>query len=377
MPDGLTSERATIRRLVGDNAGAWDLAGEIPRGVLRELGTAGILCAEVPKEHGGLGAGSHENGSLTAYAGSLCSSLRSVMTSHGMAAWTVQRLGTRDQRAVLLPRLTGGRLAAVAFSEPDAGSDLSAMSTELRIEGDTVTADGGKAWITAAAYADLIIVVGKAGGGAAAVVVPADAAGVTIEPIPHPLGCRAAGHAHVRLDGVRLPAANILGGTGQSLPFLVTTALMYGRMSVAWGCVGILRGCLRAVTGHARSRTQFGKPIAEHQLVSRRIAELYVAEQVATSVCRHASECWESGSPDLVIATVLAKHVSATQAMHGAASAMQVMASAGALDGHVVARAYRDAKLMEIIEGSSEICQLELARHALATAGTASRQEGS
>ncbi|GAA3291575.1 hypothetical protein GCM10020295_08720 [Streptomyces cinereospinus] len=172
-----------------------------------------------------------------------------------------------------------------------------------------------------------------------------------------------------------LPAANVLGGTGLSLPFLVTTALAYGRMSVAWGCVGILRGCLGAVTEHARSRRQFGKPIAEHQLVSRRIAEIYAAEQVATAVCRHAGEYWESGSPDLVIATVLAKHVSATQAVHASASAMQIMASAGASDGHVAARAYRDAKLMEIIEGSSEICQLELARHALSTGNSTTRQE--
>ncbi|UJW29907.1 acyl-CoA/acyl-ACP dehydrogenase [Saccharothrix sp. AJ9571] len=374
MSDGLAAERVTLRRLVGDAAGAWDLAGELPRDVLQELGAAGVLCAEAPKEYGGRGVGSQESGEFTAYVGSLCSSLRSVMTSHGMAAWTVLRLGSRDQRTAFLPKLVGGQLAAVAFSEPDAGSDLGAMGTELRFVDDTVIVDGSKTWITAAAYADLIVVFGRTGDNAAAVVVPADAAGVHIEKVPHPLGCRAAGHAHVRLDGVRVPAANVLGGTGQSLPFLVTTALAYGRMSVAWGCVGILRACLGAVTGHARSRVQFGKPIAEHQLVSRLVTEIFIAEQVATRMCRHASECWESGSPDLVVATVLAKHVSATQARHGATCAMQVMASAGASDGHVVARAYRDSKLMEIIEGSSEICQLELAQHALATAGVVSRQ---
>jgi methoxymalonate biosynthesis protein len=376
MADQLSFERATVRRLVGDDAGAWDLAGEIPRDVLRELGAAGALCAEVPKDYGGLGVGSRENGEFTAYVGGLCSSLRSVMTSHGMAAWTIQRLGRRDQGAALLPDLVGGRLAAVAFSEPDAGSDLGAMRTQLRVGGGIVTVDGRKTWITAAAYADLIVVFGKTGdSAAAAVVVPADAPGVHIEKIPHPAGCRAAGHANIQFDGVRLPVANVLGGTGQALPFLVTSALAYGRMSVAWGCVGILRACLAEVSRHAMSRVQFGKPIAEHQLVRRLIAELFIAEQIATRTCRYASECWESGSPELVIAAVLAKHVSATQAVRGTASATQVMASAGAFDDHVVARAYRDAKLMEIIEGSSEICQLVLADHVLATAAAIGRLE--
>lgn len=365
MSDLLEAEHAAVRRLVGDQAGEWDLAGEIPLGVLRELGAAGVLCAQVPEEHGGLGAGSRDNGELTAYAGSLCSSLRSVMTSQGMAAWTVQRLGDRGQRAAFLPGLTGGRLAAVAFSEPGAGSDLGEMATTIRPDGDSVVLDGRKSWITAAAYADLLVVFARTGVDGAAVVVPTSTPGVHIDTIPHPLGCRAAGHADVRLDGVRVPVGNVLGGGGLPLSLVVTATLAYGRMSVGWGCVGILRACLAAVTAHGRSRVQFGSPIGDHQLVARRIAELFVAEQTAAQACRHASACWEAGSPEQVVATVLAKHVSATQAALGAASAVQILASAGASDGHTVARAFRDAKLMEIIEGSSEICQLILARHAL------------
>jgi alkylation response protein AidB-like acyl-CoA dehydrogenase len=138
---------------------------------------------------------------------------------------------------------------------------------------------------------------------------------------------------------------------------------------VAWGCTGILRACLSAAARHAASREQFGRPIAEHQLVARHLAELVVAEQTATRVCEHAGRCWDSGSPEMVTAVLLAKHVSATQAVRGASRAVQVLASAGARDGHVVARAHRDAKLMEIIEGSSEICQLALARSALAVWG--------
>ncbi|MEV7197534.1 acyl-CoA dehydrogenase family protein [Streptomyces sp. NPDC093510] len=359
-------------------ADAWDRAGLLPIGLLRELGAAGRLCAQVPAAYGGRALSSAAGGAFTAHVGSLCSSLRSVMTSQGMAAWTIERFGTAEQRTAFLPRLTGGGLAAAGFSERGAGSDLSAMTTRVRRDGDTVVLDGHKVWVTAAHYADLLVLFGRyddgAGGGdadvadgdeAVAVVVPADTPGVRVTRVADPLGCRAAGHADIALDAVRVPAAHVLGGSSLPLPLLVTTALAYGRMSVAWGCVGILRGCLTAATRHAATREQFGVPLGEHQLVARHLAELFVAEQNATRACEHASRRWDEGSPEQVVATVLAKHVSAVNAARGAATAVQVLASAGAQDGHLVARAHRDAKLMEIIEGSNEMCQLMLARHVL------------
>ncbi|WP_413105506.1 acyl-CoA dehydrogenase family protein [Streptomyces sp. Inha503] len=371
MPEPLAGARELVDDLVGDRAAEWDRAGLIPDVVLRTLAARGLLCAGVPETFGGLGASSAANGEFTAYVGSRCSSLRSVMTSQGMAAWTIQRLGGPRQHAEYLPKLAGGRLAAIAFSEPEAGSDLSAMTTSIEPEGETVVVRGQKVWTTAAHYADLIVVVGRYGSGAAAVVVPASAPGVTVRRVPRPSGCRAAGHADVHLDEVRLPTSAVLGG-GQPLMLLVTTALAYGRISVAWGCVGILRACLDAAGGHARIRRQFGKPLAQHQLVGRHLADLLTSEQIATRVCEHASRCWDSGSPDMVVATVLAKQVSAVQAARGAATAVQVLGSAAAREGHVVERAYRDAKLMELIEGSTEICQLILADHAVSMSTSAS-----
>ncbi|MEU7576071.1 acyl-CoA dehydrogenase family protein [Streptomyces sp. NPDC041068] len=392
MSDALASAVAGVGGLNADDADAWDRAGLLPTDLLGKLAADALLCAQVPAAYGGRGLTSADNGELTAHVGSSCSSLRSVMTSQGMAAWTIERFGTPDQRAAFLPRLTGGDIAAAGFSERAAGSDLSAMTTRIRREGDSVVLNGHKVWVTAAHYADLLVLFGRydesggtdesdgaggtyegrggGGGGAeaAAVVVPAATPGVRVERVADPLGCRAAGHADITLDGVRVPAANVLGGTALPLPLLVTTALAYGRMSVAWGCVGMLRGCLTAAARHATHRRQFGVPLAEHQLVARHLAELYAAEQTATRVCEHASRCWDDGSPDQVTATVLAKHVSAGNAARGAATAVQVLASAGARDGHVVARAYRDAKLMELIEGSNEMCQLMLARHVVDSA---------
>ncbi|MFK4270008.1 acyl-CoA dehydrogenase family protein [Streptomyces milbemycinicus] len=350
---------------VGDRAGDWDLAGAIPLETLRRLGGEGVLCAEVPAEFGGRGLSGLDNGELTAHAGTLCSSLRSVMTSQGMAAWTIQRFGTREQRSKELAALTRGDLAAVAFSEPQAGSDLSAIATTVVDDGDSVVLNGQKVWSTASGYADVLVVFGRYQDGAAAVLVPTRAPGVTVRPVPQPLGCRAAGHADVLLEDVRLPATRVLSGASVSLGLLTTIALTYGRLSVAWGCVGIIRACLGAAATHARDREQFGKPLAEHQLVARHLAEMYVAEQTATRLCEHASGCWDSRSAELSSASVLAKHAAAGHAAHAASAAVQILASAGSVDGGTVARAYRDAKLMQIIEGSEEICQLILAERAL------------
>ncbi|GAA2163920.1 acyl-CoA dehydrogenase family protein [Actinomadura napierensis] len=354
-----------VAEMVGDQAEEWDRRGRLPMALVRELAGRGMLCAQVPARYGGLGLTAAAGGAFTAGVGGLCSSLRSLMTSQGMAAWTIEKLGGAAQREARLPELAGGRLAAVAFSEPAAGSDLSAIETRIRAEGDTVVIEGRKVWITGAAYADLLVVFGRFGDGAAAVLVPVSAPGVRVERVPDPLGCRAAGHADVHLDSVRLPADSVLQRTGGSVELLVTSPLTYGRLSVAWGCVGILRACLNAATDHARSRTQFGKPLADHQLVARHLAELLVGEQVATRTSEHASRCWDAGLPETATAAVLAKHVGAVNAVRGAAAAVQVLGSAGARDGQAAARAYRDAKLMEIIEGSNEICQLILARHAL------------
>jgi methoxymalonate biosynthesis protein len=356
---------ALVTELVGNQADAWDLAGRIPDEVIAALAGKGVLCADVPAEHGGLGLSSVDNGELTAAVGALCGSLRSLMTSHGMAAWTLSRFGSADQQAAYLPRLTSGALTAIAFSEPAAGSDLAATATTIVRDGESIVVTGQKVWVTGAAYAELLVVFGRYGDGAAIAVVPADAPGVRIARVPDPMGCRAAGHADVHLDDVRVPAGALLGGAGLPVTLLATAALGYGRLSVAWGCVGILRACLRASTAHATTREQFGVPLAEHQLVARHLAELHVSERTATHTCAHASRCWDEGTPETVEAVLLAKHHAATRAVHGAAAAVQVMGSAGARDGHPVARAYRDAKLMEIIEGSSEICQLALSRHAI------------
>ena len=345
---------------------AWDDQCAIPLTVLRHLSRAGLLCPQVPSQYGGLGSNSRLTGEITAYVGTYCSSVRSIMTSQGMAAWTIQRLGSPHQRSMYLQELTNGRLAAIAFSEAGAGSDLSEITTRIERGRESVLLNGEKTWITGARYADLLVVIARFGNDeAAAVIVPTAAEGVVIEPLNQPLGCRAGGHAKVQLNNVRLPAANVLGGCGHAMAVLITSALTFGRLSVAWGCVGIVRACLAAASAHSQTRRQFGRPIADYQLILRHLAQLVTFEHISTQACEAASKNWDSNRPSLAIDAVLAKYVSSRAAADGASTAVQIFASAGAQTGHVVARAYRDAKLMEIIEGSNEICELLIAERAL------------
>lgn len=358
--------REKVASLVGDEVESWDTRGKIPSPTLSELGSAGLLCSQVPAKYGGLGCDSRLTGELTAYIGSICSSVRSIVTSQGMAAWTIQRLGNEQQREEYLDALTAGSLAAMAFTEVDAGSDLAAIKTEVHYVGGGIALNGEKVWVTGACYADLLIVVGRLSNGeAVAIAVPAMTDGVDIDPVSQPLGCRAAGHANIRFRDVHLPVTSVLGECGHAMSSLVTTSLTFGRLSVAWGCVGILRGCLKAASTHARFRHQFGRPISDYQLILRHLAMLVALENVSTQVCQNASTNWDSNRSSVAFDAVLAKYISARAAADGASTAVQILASAGASDGHLVARAYRDAKLMEIIEGSNEICELLLAEHAL------------
>jgi methoxymalonate biosynthesis protein len=353
-------------RYGGVGGPADDEAWEVRVAWDRELAAGGWLGLSWPAEYGGRGLPlRHEVIFAIECARANPPYRASVQGLELLGPMLLARGSEEQKRRFLPPILRVEEFWGQGFSEPGAGSDLSAMRTEIQLDGDSVVIDGEKMWVTVARYADLLLIVGRHGDGGAVVAVPADAPGVHVERVPDPLGCRAAGHAHVRLDNVRLPADRVLGGGGQPMSLIFTAALSYGRISVAWGCVGILRACLAAATAHARSREQSGKPIAEHQLVARHLADLLIAEQVATRVCEHASQRWDSSAPDMGVAAVLAKHVSAGHAARGASTAVQVLGSAGAQDGHVVARAHRDAKLMEIIEGSNEICQLILAQHAL------------
>ena len=158
-----------------------------------------------------------------------------------------------------------------------------------------------------------------------------------------------------------MPAEATLGRPGTGLAWVVATALDHGRFTVGWGAVGIAQACLEASVRHARDRRQFGAPLLEHQLIRRLISEMATSTRAARQLCLHAARLREAGDLDSVAETSVAKHFAAKAAMQAAHDAVQIHGALGCSDERPVERYFRDAKVMEIIEGSNEMHQLHIA----------------
>ncbi|MFH8791977.1 acyl-CoA dehydrogenase family protein [Streptomyces sp. NPDC017941] len=371
--DTLDTLGADLAGSLREDAAAWDARGELPAEVRLAVAGAGLLAPELPREYGGLGASPAQLGELCARLGGVCSSLRGLVTVQGMVAAALLRWGTAEQRGRWLPGLARGELlAAFAATETAAGSDLAAVGTAVDEHGDELTVTGEKRWITFGEIADVFLVLGAsgtAGGRPVAVLVEGDRPGVVREPVRGQLGMRAAQVAHVRFDGVRVPRANAVAPAGFGLSHVVAGALDHGRFTVAWGCVGMAEVCLHEAAGHAVRRTQGGVALAEHQQVRSLLARAVVDSRAARELCLRAARLRERGEPDAIAETVAAKYAAAAAASSVAGSAVQVLGAAGCAPDSTVGRFYRDAKIMEIIEGSAQVAELHIADHLLRAHG--------
>jgi glutaryl-CoA dehydrogenase (non-decarboxylating) len=359
--------RAFADRAVAPLADRRDREQKLEAAVVRELAAQHLLAAELAAEHGGRGLDALGLGLLMEELGRSCSSVRSLATVHGMVAHTLARWGTREQRETWLPRLGRGEwLAALAVTEPLAGSDLASVQTRAVRDGDDYVVTGDKRWITCGQIADGFLVLAASDAGPIALLVRSDAPGLAIEPIHGMLGTRGSMLAALQLRACRVPATAVVGRPGLGLSWIIATALDHGRFTVAWGAVGIAQACLEASLRHAMSRSQFGAPLVEHQLVRRMLSEMTADTRAARLVCLHAARLRQSRHTDSVAETSLAKHVAARTAMRVAHDAVQIHGALGCSDERSVERHFRDAKVMEIIEGSNEMHQIHITDLAIA-----------
>jgi alkylation response protein AidB-like acyl-CoA dehydrogenase len=329
------------------------------------MADAGWFGAMIPSTFGGSPLDFVSYGLLHEEVGRACSSTRCLLTVHSMVSSAIVRWGSPEVGAAWLPRLARGEcLGAFALSEPNVGSDASAVETQIVRSGAGYVVNGTKRWITCGQVAGLFLVFGKLEGANVAVLVPRDSPGVTLRPIPGLLGCRAAMLAQLELRDCTLPENSLLGGRGFGLSHVALAALDIGRYSIAWGSLGLLRACLEASVRYTNERKQFGVAIGEHQLVRHLISDMLTEFKAARLLCLDAGWQREAGDPDSILAVTMAKYYASTAAMRAAANAVQLHGANGCSHEFQVERYFRDAKVMEIIEGSSQIQQLMIAKHA-------------
>ncbi|MFG1610302.1 acyl-CoA dehydrogenase family protein [Actinoplanes sp. NPDC049265] len=337
-----------------------------PPAVIAAMRTDGYLGAALPPRWGGGGMDPLSYGLATEEIGRACSSVRSLMTVHNMAAQAVLTFGDEDQHERWLPGLGAGeRLIAFALSEPACGSATDEIATEAVRRRDVYVLNGTKKWITYGQVADLFLVFARCDDAPIAVVVDARSDGLSIDPIGDLLGVRGSMAAELRFDDVTVAVADQLGPTGSGLTFVANTALDHGRFSVAWGSTGILQGCLDACVSYAQHRRQGGRALVDHQLIRRHLADMLVAHTAARALCHRSAVLREQHDPRAVMETSMAKYFAATAAVRVATDAVHLHGANGCTPDHPVGRYLRDATVAAIVEGTQEIHQLSLAGYAL------------
>ncbi|KRV50519.1 acyl-CoA dehydrogenase [Wenjunlia vitaminophila] len=370
----LSDEQAAVRMLAArftdreiiPHAASWDRAESVDRAVIGHLAALGFLGLTVPVEHGGSG-GDHLSYCLVLEElGRGDSSVRGIVSvSLGLVAKSIHTYGTPDQQQRWLPALCAGEaLGCFALTEPDTGSDAANLSTRAVRDGGDWLLHGTKTFISNGTWADVALVFARTGGaghrGITAFLVQTDAPGFTRADLRGKLGLRGQATSSLFLDGVRVPDSARLGAVGQGFT-VAMSALAKGRMSVAAGCVGIAQGCLDAAVRYANERTQFGRPIAGHQLVQELLADIAVDTDAARLLVWRVADLIDRGQP-FATESSTAKLFASEAAVRAANNALQVFGGYGYIDEYPVGKFLRDARVTTLYEGTSQIHKLLIGR---------------
>lgn len=366
LSDAQREARGTFRRFVQEeiapHAGRWDRQGEIPRELVEALKDRGWLGAPLSEDVGGGGMDAITYGLLTEEIARGCSSVRSLLTVHDMVTIGVARWGSKHLKETMLPSMARTEvLCALGLTEPEIGSDAAHVKTSARRDGDEWVLSGRKKWITFGQLADLFLILARTEDDqAVAFLVPADAPGFSRTPITGMVGTRASMLAELHLDDCRVPAENVVGRVGFGFTAVVNTVLDHGRYSVAWGAVGIAQASLEACLDYTAEREQFGEALREHQLIRRILTNMIADTQAARLLCCRAGWLRSTGDPGAGHQTLIAKYFASRAAVQAANQAIQVHGANGLSEEYPLERYARDARVTEIIEGSTQIQQITI-----------------
>lgn len=349
----------------------FDREERLPKHIIDEMAKRRFLLASLPKAYGGLGLNPLYYGFLTEEIGKACCSTRGLITvQSSLIGETLLKWGTEEQKARwLLPVAEGEMLGAFALSEPEIGTDARGVRTHYKREGKDYVLNGRKTWISFGEIAGYFIVIASSGSEITAFIVERNRPGVSVYPIKGMLANRAAHLAEIEFKNVRIPEHNVIGRPGSGFTFIVGTALDHGRYSIAWAGVAIAKEALDCMATYARKRKQFGRKIGEYQLVQRMICNAVTKTHAARALCIKAGELRTQGDSHAVSETTIAKYFASKIALKVASDAVQIHGGIGCSNRYPVERLFREAKLLEIIEGTSQIQQQIIARYALRTYG--------
>lgn len=374
----LTAEQSEFRTLarsfldaeVVPHRQAWDRAEEIDTTILPQLGEIGFFGITIPEQYGGLG-GDHITYCVgMEELGRADSSVRGVVSvSAGLVGKTILAHGTEEHKQTWLPDIASGtKIGCFGLTEPDNGSDPANLKTRARRDGDKWILNGSKTFITNATIADVALVFARTGTGdnqqgargISAFLVPTDTPGFQRSLIHGKLGLRGQPTAELSFDDVIVPASALVGDEGKGFRYAMQ-ALDKGRISVAAACVGIVQACLETAVDYATTRHQFGKPIASYQLVQDMIAEISVDADAARLLTWRAADLLERGEPFSTAASK-AKLFASEAAVKASNLAIQVFGGYGFIDEYPVQKFMRDARVMTLYEGTSQIQKLLIGR---------------
>ena len=336
----------------------WDREQKIPDAVISKLAKSGYLGPCLPTEYGGQGWDVVTFGLLNEALGRGSSSLTGVLTVQSMVSMALLKWGTEEQKRKWLPPLANGEIiAAFALTEPGAGSAIQSLVTQLTqgSRNGAFILNGNKRWITGAQRAEIFLVFGKLEEYSVACIVPRGAPGLQVEPIQDLLGFRSAGLAQIAFSNVEVPAANIIGRPGFALSHIAPVGLQYGRISTACSGLGLLRGCFEESISYAAERKIGSRTVGDIGMIRTLIARMGTELEAGSFLCHNACRSEQDHVPEAFEKTLAAKYFTSRAAVRAACDAVQIRGASGCHESSPVSRYYRDAKIMEIIEGTSQV----------------------
>ncbi|RME61832.1 MAG: acyl-CoA dehydrogenase [Candidatus Dadabacteria bacterium] len=363
------SARRFAKKEILPFASEWDEKGEFPLELIKKAHQAGLLNIIQPAEYGGVGLSKFEAALVIEELASACAGVTTSLVANDLALLPISLFGTKEQKERFLkPIAEAGLLASFCLTEPQAGSDAAGIVTEVKKDGDSYIISGQKQWITNGGLASQYTVFAtldktKRHKGICCLVVPANTKGVSHGKHENKLGQRASNTAAVFFNEVRVPKENLIGKEGEGFKVAMTT-LDHSRPLTAAIAVGIAKAAFEYSKAWALERKQFGQPIANFQAIQFMLADMYTNLTAARLLTLTATRKLDKGEKAALEST-MAKRFSADIAMEAATNAVQIYGGYGYSKEYPVEKIFRDAKLLQIYEGTSQIQRIVIARELL------------